>query len=181
MSTSRGCAKNAKVFGESNTTIFRKERMVSGGQLQQVVIAKEDAVFWMDRFGQWNNADGRFRHKKIIDHFNASIRRDENGYFVEQIRDAVHEKVYFHYEDTPLFVVETSEADPVQLFLNTGEKIPLKPGSLFIHADSLYMKRGDERIKFSERILMRFSARLDCDGDAYYFKLGDERLRIPQQ
>lgn len=151
------------------------------GQLTQVVIAKEDAVFWMDRFGQWYNASGRFRHKKIIDHFNASIRKDEHGYFLEQIRDSVHEKVYFRYEDTPLFVVEATETDPVQLQLNTGEQLFLDPAQLFVHADSLYLKRADERIKFSDRVLMRLSARLDFDCGSYYFRSGTERQRIPQQ
>jgi hypothetical protein len=154
--------------------------IVSEGKLTQVVIAKEDAVFWMDRFGQWYNSGGRFRHKKIIDHFNASIRKDENGYFVEQIRDTVHEKVYFRHEDTPLFVVEVSESDPMQLVLNTGEMIILKPDRLFVHADNLYLQRDEERIKFSERVLMRLSSRLDYDGECYYFRSGDGRHRILQ-
>ncbi|MBI5061972.1 MAG: DUF1285 domain-containing protein [Desulfatitalea sp.] len=154
---------------------------MSADQLLQVVIAKEDAVFWMDRFGQWYNAGGRFRHKKIIDHFNASIRKDENGYFVEQIRETVHEKVYFRYEDTPLFVVEASESDPIQLALNTGEIIFLKPDQLFVHADNLYLQRDGERIKFSDRVLMRLSTRLDYDGETYYFKSGNERHRVAQK
>lgn len=151
---------------------------MADNQLPQVVIAKEDAVFWMDRFGQWHNAGGRFRHKKIIDHFNASIRQDENGYFVEQIRETVHEKVYFRYEDTPLFVVEASENDPIQLILNTGETVSLRPDRLFVHADSLYLQRDGARIKFSDRVLMRLSTRLDFDGESYYFRSGDERHRI---
>lgn len=154
---------------------------MADNQLPQVVIAKEDAVFWMDRFGHWHNAGGRFRHKKIIDHFNASIRKDGNGYFVEQIRETVHEKVYFRYEDTPLFVVEASETDPIQLVLNTGEIISLRPDQLFVHADSLYLQRDGERIKFSDRVLMRFSTRLDFDGESYYFRSGDERHRLASQ
>jgi len=154
---------------------------VPGIQLSQVVIAKEDAVFWMDRFGQWYNAGGRFRHKKIIDHFNASIRKDEDGYFLEQIRETIHEKVYFRYEDTPLFVVEASEDDPIQLGLNTGEMILLKPDQLFVHADNLYLKRDGERIKFSDRVLMRLSARIEYDGQNYFFHSGEERHGIPQQ
>ena len=154
---------------------------MSDNQLPQVVIAKEDAVFWMDRFGQWHNAGGRFRHKKIIDHFNASIRKDENGYFVEQIRETVHEKVYFRYEETPLFVVEVSDNDPIQLGLNTGEIIFLKPDQLFVHADSLYLKKDGECIKFSDRVLMQLSMYIDFDGEAYFFQSGNERHHIPQQ
>ena len=117
---------------------------MAGDQLPQVVIPKEEAVFWMDRFGQWYNANGRFRHKKIIDYFNASIRKDELGYFVEQIRESVYEKVYFRYEDTPLFVVEASDDDPIELVLNTRETLLLLSDHLFIREDNLYQQREGE-------------------------------------
>jgi len=52
--------------------------------MKDIVIPKENAVFWMDGNGDWRNEHGRFRKKKIIDYFNAAIHKDENGYYVCQ-------------------------------------------------------------------------------------------------
>ncbi|MFZ1984511.1 MAG: MFS transporter permease [Desulfatitalea sp.] len=154
---------------------------MAGDQLPQVVIPKEEAVFWMDRFGQWYNASGRFRHKKIIDYFNASIRKDELGYFVEQIRESVYEKVYFRYEDTPLFVVEASDGDPIELVLNTRETLLLLPDQLFIREDNLYQQRDGECIRFSDRVLLQLSAHIDYDGEHYFFQAGEVRRLLPER
>jgi len=134
---------------------------------KEVVIPPERAVFWMDRFGRWCNESGRFRHKKLIDYFNSSIRRDAHGYFVEQIREPVREKVYFLYEDTPLFFVDVSLGPPIDLLLNTGERLPLVPERLFVHGDDLYMERGEERIKFTDRVLLKIAGLIDFDGRHY--------------
>lgn len=149
--------------------------------LTQVVIPKEDAVFWMDRFGRWHNEGGIFAHKKIIDYFNASIRFDENGYFVEQVRENVCEKVYFRYEETPLFVVDVVMAEPLELMLNTGEAEVLRPDDLFVFQDRLYQKRGDEIIKFNERVLLRLADYIDYDESHYYFKISGVCQRIEER
>ena len=72
-------------------------------QIKQVVIPRQKAVFWMDAQGRWHNQHGTFQHKKIIDHFNASIRKDRDGYYVGQYRDGLYEKVYFTYQETARF------------------------------------------------------------------------------
>lgn len=153
--------------------------MMSGGDLQEIVISKEEAVFWMDRFGRWHNDGGRFEHKKIIDYFNTSIRKDKDGYFVEQIRDNIREKVYFRYEDTPLFAVDVLISDPFELILNTGEKLLLRPDSLFVHKDNLYVRRDGEKIKFTDRVLLKLSEHLVYDKKKYYFLAGGTRIVLP--
>lgn len=148
--------------------------------LKLVVIPKEDAVFWMDRFGKWHNDGGPFRHKRIIDYFNASIRLDDNGYYVEQIRETVREKVYFRYEDTPLFVTDVINGDPLELVINTGERITLAPESLFVSKDNLYLQRDGERIKFNDRVLLKLAIFIEYDEDQYYFSTGGKRYRLPE-
>ena len=69
-------------------------------KLKKIVISKDKAVFWLNQNGRWCNRHGEFEHKKIIDYFNASIRKDKGGYYVAQTTDDYQEKVYFHYEDT---------------------------------------------------------------------------------
>ena len=140
-------------------------------EFEEVVIPPERAVFWMDRFGRWCNEGGRFRHKKIIDYFNASIKRDEHGYFVEQVREQVREKVYFRYEDTPLFVIDISLKAPMELLLNTRERIPLVPQALFVRKDDLYMQRGADRIKFSDRALLKLAGSIEYEDERYTIRI----------
>lgn len=144
----------------------------------EIVIPKEKALFRMDARGYWRNAHGRFRIKRIIDHFNRSIHRDEAGYFVSQVNGDRIEKVYFPYEDTALFVTDVLAGDPLLLTLNTGEEIPLRPEALFIQNDSLYMARGDERIKFNERSLMSMAEMLEGEDGAWVLCIGGRRHPI---
>jgi hypothetical protein len=149
--------------------------------LSEVVIPKENAVFWMDDRGRWHNRHGRFEHKRIIDHFNRAIRRDEDGYYVTQIRGNVREKVYFAYDDTPLFVFQVIAREPIHLLLNTGETIALDPARLFVEADQLYQKRGDERIKFSDRALLTIAPYLDECAEGLSIRIGDRSWPIPDR
>ncbi|WP_319521349.1 MFS transporter permease [uncultured Desulfosarcina sp.] len=122
--------------------------------LPEIVIPRENAVFWMDERGRWQNRHGRFEHKRIIDHFNRSIRCDSGGYYVTQERNGFCEKVYFRYVDTPLFVFRVLAGDPMDLELNTGEIVPLEPERLFTHRDQLYQRHGTGCLKFTDRTLM---------------------------
>ena len=53
-------------------------------ELKQIIISKENAVFWMDNQGHWQNEHGPIEHPRIIKYFNACIRKDTSGYFVHQ-------------------------------------------------------------------------------------------------
>ena len=144
----------------------------------EIVIPKENALFRMDARGNWHNAHGRFRKKSIIDHFHRSIRKDAAGYFVSQVNGDRIEKVYFPFEDTALFVTEVHGGDTLFLTLNTGEHLPLSPEALFIQNDNLYMTRGDERIKFSERSLLRITEMIEGEDDAWVLCVGGLRHPI---
>ena len=149
--------------------------------LPKMVIPKEKAVFWMDGRGRWHNRHGRFEHKRIIDYFNRSIRRDEDGYYVSQVRGDIREKVYFPFKDTPLFIVRIIPKAPLQLNLNTGEAIPLDPAALFVESDQLYHNRGDERIKFTDRALVAMTPYLDENADGFIIRIGDRTWPIPDR
>ena len=129
--------------------------------LTEIVIPKENAVFWMDGQGRWQNRHGRFEHKRIIDHFNQAIRHDRDGYYVTQIRGDIREKVYFAFGDTPIFVNRVITGKPIQLLLNTSETIDLNPARLFVHRDQLYRRRKDECIKFTDRALLAMAPYLE--------------------
>jgi len=146
----------------------------------EVVIPKENAVFWMDGRGRWHNRHGRFAHQRIIDHFNRAIRRDENGYYVTQILGSLREKVYFPFEDTPLFVINIIADIPMRLVLNTAEEILMDPRQLFIESDQLYQRRGAERIKFIDRALILLSPYLQETENGLAIRMGPELIPIPE-
>lgn len=149
-------------------------------KLQEIVIPKEAAVFRLDGNGCWRNKYGKFRRKKIIDFFHASIKRDSAGYYVTQVRDRIREKVYFPYEDTALFVFDVVTDPDITLVLNTGRRVKLKPKKLMIKDDDLYMSLGEELVKFVERGLMKVSDYLEFDGDRYFIRFKNRRYKIHQ-
>ncbi len=143
-----------------------------------VVIPKEKAVFWLDKHGYWHNKFGKFEHKKIIDYFHTSIRRDDMGYFLSQMMDNVQEKVYFPYEDTALFVFNIIRNADIVLVLNTRRQVKIRPTKLSIEDGHLYMQLGQEQIKFSAQSLMKISDRIEEENEQYFIRIKKRRYRI---
>ena len=144
----------------------------------EIVITREKAVFWLDGDGRWHNAHGPFEHKKIIDYFHSAIQRDSGGYFLCQDTEDRREKVYFRFADTALFVFDVVDGEHPVLVLNTGEQLALQPEHLFVENDALYLQKGDERVKFTQRCLMKISARLEIEDGAYFMQISQERHKI---
>ncbi len=131
-----------------------------------IVIPKEKAVFRMDANGNWHNEHGKFEHPGIIRYFNASIKKDADGYYVYQATDECEEKVYFPYEDTALFAVNITTGPDFDLILNTGERIRPDGGEFFIRNDQLYFQNADHLIKLTVQAMVRISRFIDeKDGD----------------
>jgi len=143
-----------------------------------MVVPKEKAVFWLDKHGYWHNKFGKFEHKKIIDYFHTSIKRDDKGYFLSQMMDDVQEKVYFPYEDTALFVFNIIRNADIVLVLNTGRQVKIRPTKLSIEDDHLYMQLGRERIKFSEQSLFKISDLIEEENEQYFIRVKKRRYRI---
>jgi hypothetical protein len=148
-------------------------------KIKETLIAKEDAVFWLDENGCWRNAHGKFEHKKIIDYFHSCIKRDQGGYHLFQVNGNYREKVYFPYEDQALFVFDVIRQDDITLILNTKKRIVVDPESLFIKNDNLYMRMGDETIKFVDQGLMKIAPFLEDEDGRLYIRLKDKIYRIP--
>lgn len=146
---------------------------------KEIIVSREDATFWLDRWGYWCNAHGRFEHKKIIDHFHAAIAWDEQGYYVTQINGDFREKVYFRYEDTALFVFDILTGDSITLVLNTRRQMALDPGVLFIRNDYLYLRRDKALIKFNELSMLKISRLFEHEGDTCFITIKGERTAIP--
>lgn len=124
---------------------------------RQVVISKEDAVFWMDENGCWHNEHGKFEHPRIIKYFNTSIKKDTQGYYVSQSTDQVREKVYFRYKETAVFVVDIKEDNGLLLLLNTGKTVSFDPDGLTIKGDSLFAATKEHLMKFSSQAMVKLS------------------------
>jgi hypothetical protein len=149
--------------------------------LPEIVIPKEAAVFFLDEHGRWRHKEqGKFEHRKIINYFHTCIRKDENGYHLRQRLGDRVEKVYFHYEDTALFVFDVKKGEEISLVLNTQKKIKLRPEKLFVNDDNLYVNSGKHRIKFTDNSLVRLWDLLSYEGDDYLITIKDRRYRIRQ-
>ena len=143
-----------------------------------IIIPKDKAVFWLDKHGRWNNVHGKFQHKKIIDHFHASIKKDRDGYYLGQTTEDYTEKVYFHCEDTALFVFDIVKTEDMTQVLNTGKQIGLRPRKLLMKGDNLYMHIRAECVKFTERSLMMISDLIESVDDDYYIRVKNRRYKI---
>ncbi|MDJ0780532.1 MAG: MFS transporter permease [Desulfosarcinaceae bacterium] len=148
--------------------------------LPEILIPKEKAVFRLDAQGRWHNEHGPFEHPKIIAYFNANIRRDAGGYYLSQELNGRIEKVYFPYEDTALFAVDLRDGPPEVLLLNTGARLPLNPERLATRGEDLYQLKGDERIKFAERCLLKVAERIEGGDGRYVYVDGRGRHPIAQ-
>jgi hypothetical protein len=62
--------------------------------------------------------------------------------------------------------------------LNTKKQIVLDPERLFVKDDNLYMRMGDETIKFVENGLLKISPLLEDDEGRLYLRLNDTRYKI---
>jgi hypothetical protein len=149
-------------------------------KLREVVIPKEQALFRLDGRGRWHGENGEFLHRKIIEHFHASIRKDKQGFHLLQRHRNYFEKVYFPYEDTPLFVFDILKDENIEIVLNTRKRMKLMPTKLFIRDDDLYMLAGEDRVKFTERALIRLSPFLEFKEDCAYIRVRGRRYRIPE-
>jgi hypothetical protein len=153
---------------------------MAADELKEIIVSPEDATFWLDRWGYWCNAHGRFEHKKIIDHFHAAITWDEQGYYVTQVNGDFREKVYFRYEDTALFVFDILTDEGITLVLNTRQQMELDPGALFIRNDYLYLRRGKALIKFNELSMLKISRLFEHEGDTCFITIKGERTAISE-
>lgn len=134
----------------------------------------------MDGHGVWHNEHGPFEHPKIIQYFNRSIQRDDQGFFLCQEMDHAFEKIYFPCEDTALFVADISAKTPGDLLLNTGEKMRLDPATLFIRDDSLFIRMPDHLVKFTSRALVKLSKHISENDGEVVLTLSSKRHTIPE-
>ncbi len=127
------------------------------GDKKQICVPREDAVFWMDQNGIWHNEHGKFEHPKVIRYFNASIRKDDHGYYVYQSTDEFDEKVYFPYVETAVFAVDVRIGETVELVLNIHQTISIHGGDLLIRSDNLYLKTPEHLIKFTPKAMLKLA------------------------
>ncbi len=136
-------------------------------EMPEIVVPRQNAVFWMDGKGAWHNEGGRFELRKIIRRFNVSIEKDADGYYITQINGNRREKVYFPYEDTALFAIDIQKKEPMTMRLNTGRRLPLNPAEIYSSEENLYTCHEGEWIKFSERSLLKLSSIIDYETDPF--------------
>jgi hypothetical protein len=150
-------------------------------EIKEIMVPKEESVFWMDENGRWYNQHGPFQHPKIVRYFHASIRKDRDGYYLTQEYDNIREKVYFSYTETPLFVFTVIRGDEIILVLNTKKQVPLHPEDLFMKNDRLFMRLDGECIKFTELALIRLSDCIDEEDGQTVFRLNNRSYPLGRE
>ena len=143
------------------------------------IIPREKAVFSMDKNGNWRANDEKFTNQRIVKYFHTRIKKDTDGFFLEQEHRHYIEKVYFPYEDTALFVNRIIERDGLILCINTEEQIPLDPQKLFVKNDDLYFQNGEDLIKFKENALLSLSGYMDEVDDQLVIDIDGKRHIVP--
>ena len=144
-------------------------------------IPKEKAVFSLDKNGIWHSDDEKFTNNKIINYFHSLIKKDKDGYFLEQEHKHFIERVYFRYEDTALFVFRIYKGDDgLILCLNTGKKIKLDPEKLFVKNDNLYIRNDEDLIKLNANALLALADYMDDVDDQYVINIDGKRRLIPR-
>ena len=106
------------------------------------------------------------------------IRKDKDGYYLSQTDGNYREKVYFHFEDTALFVFDVVKEKEIKLILNTKKQIKLKPRRLYEKKDSLYMATGEDLIKFTPDSLIKLSEFIEHRNDQYFIRVNRRRYKI---
>lgn len=144
------------------------------------IIPKEKAVFRLDKNGVWRIDNEKFTNQKIINYFHSVIKRDKDGYFLEQEHKHFVEKVYFPYEDTALFVFHVIKRDGLILRLNTGKDIKLDPEKLVMKNDDLYFQNDEDLIKLSVNAVLSLADYMDDVDDQYVINIDGKRRLIPR-
>ena len=144
------------------------------------IIPKEKAVFRLDKNGVWRIDNEKFTNQKIINYFHSVIKRDKDGYFLEQEHKHFVEKVYFPYEDTALFVFHVIKSDGLILRLNTGKDIKLDPEKLVMKNDDLYFQNDEDLIKLSVNAVLSLADYMDDVDDQYVINIDGKRRLIPR-
>jgi len=146
--------------------------------LREIIISKGDVSFWLDRNGFWHNENERFENQRIINHFHSCIKKDDRGFHLAQRHSDYLEKAFFPYEDTALFVFDVIKGEEIILVLNTQKRVRLRPRSLFIKRDSLYMQLGEDAIKFSEGSLVKIAGMLEFQENESFIRVKGRKYRI---
>ncbi|QTA89016.1 MFS transporter permease [Desulfonema magnum] len=144
-----------------------------------VIIPREKAVFRLDKNGIWHTDDEKFTNQKIISYFHSIIKKDKDGYFLEQEHEHFLEKVYFPYEDTPLFVFRIIENNGLILCLSTGKKIRLDPEKLLMKNDNLYVRNDEDIIKLNADAMLSLASYMDDADGQYVINTDGKRYVIP--
>ena len=149
-------------------------------QKPEMIIPKEKAVFRLDKNGEWYVNDEKFTNQKIIKYFHSVIKKDKAGYFLKQEHKDFTEKVYFPYEETPLFVFRIIKKDGLVLGLNTGENIKLDPEKLLMKNENLYIQNDEHLIKFTEKALFSLAGYMDDVDGHYVIYIDGKMCPIPE-
>jgi hypothetical protein len=69
----------------------------------------------------------------------------------------------------------------IKVILNTGKWIKLMPRKLHIRKNDLYMKVGEDCIKFIGHSLLKVTENMSFNNNQYYIKIKGKKYNVPQK
>jgi hypothetical protein len=150
-------------------------------RMREIIIPKEKASFWLDRNGFWHKENEKFQNQRVINYFHSCIKKDARGFHLAQRHRGYLEKAYFLFEDTALFVFDVIKGEPIILVLNTGKRVRLRPKRLFTMGDSLYMRLGEDPVKFTENSLVKIAGMLEFQKDESFIRVKGRKYGIEER
>ncbi len=156
---------------------YIKHLMESGEGVDEIKIDAE---------GNWFHNGEQFENQRIIDFFNASIRRTREGTYVIHYADFTYP---ITVEDTPLFVtgvryVGFADFEKVYITLKSGVEEELDVDTLFVKPNNcLYcmVRNGTMPAKFMRSPSFQVLERLEESDDTFYLTIAGRRIVLKEK
>lgn len=155
-------------------------RALSDEELARRGLSRHTALR-LDRRGRFFDGDQPVAHPGVARAFARWLDRLDDGRYV--LRNAIH-YVYVTVEGAPLHAVgaRVEPGPAVTLLLSSGQREPLRPGSLRVDADGTVYASGRDGtwpIRLAPAAVLALGDLLEDDGDGVAIRLGSQRWPIP--
>lgn len=138
-------------------------------------MSRENIDIFIDKDGNWFCNGEKVKNRKIYLYFMKILKKDENGYFL----DDGTTKVYVKVEDTPFVVRSVEKREGFLLTLNdeTVEKLDLK--TLTFKGNIVYCKvKGGERARFSRPAYYQLAKYIEEEDGKFFIEEGGMRYWV---
>ena len=137
-------------------------------------------VLRLTKDGVWMSDETEIEHENTLAAFSKSIRRDEQGYFIQ----ISHETKRIIVEDTAYFVtgLEGSVQSGYTLLISDGSREKLDPKTLRYTSQRLIclIKSKQEEAKFLHKAYDEILSQLDQDSTHFFIRIENQKILLEE-